>query len=769
MRQFQRAYSATNRLRPYVAALRSVAAFAILTVVVALTAFSWASAAEKALQPASKGDATALTKLPQAHDYQRTLRRFMATLREEDFEHGVSELPTAKAAVDDPEYLYRHYVYTLMSQPLVGTKRGPPAINAPPRLFLLSSIETEGGVLQPPVWPETLASFVRWSYPGNPFHDNRALKLRAFVTAAVMMIMLDDFLESDPELGRGDRFSYQLVYFGLPYRTFKDVLPPDVQRAYEEGLKKLGERVLAWGIRGEELHNDITAPFGLLCAAKAIDDAKFSQAVEDYARRLYTEPRYFSPAGYWPYRGGPDISFNGHANYFAVTTALAANWPFVNEALGRVYRLRGHLILPEPDGTFSGPSHFNSRLSGPASSDQWAWGGARDVAAAMVTDEAAHLVKLPGDDVLRDAPAQRARLFAANIAENPRDAANERFLTNDEITSHTWKWRLWQTFNFPASVNAGYEFYPPGTYSHRQTLEKMNSPLLKSPFERGETFVREFGREFVVSRQPAFAAILHTGPIGGQDPGDKMRQFLGPMGLSGGQLSAFWTPGTGSILLGQRGGMANDKSFDLAEEWRTWPNHSVSGQTASGVFFTSARIQKPATFIDIAGNTAAVRVSGVIPASIVGQEKSISGKYEYARSFKIDGQGVSVETSVSGDGAEPIAELYETLPVYLRDSQHQPNAKPTVIEFKVDDKWSAATENFVSQVEAVRLSRFTGAVLITFDAPRRAKLSPTDWADSYLSRGTARNVLIDLLESSDQPAALKAPRKVGYRIEPVAN
>lgn len=340
-------------------------------------------------------------------------------------------------------------------------------------------------------------------------------------------------------------------------------------------------------------------------------------------------------------------------------------------------------------------------------------------------------------------------------------------MANDEIISHPWKWRLWQTFNFPASINPGYEFYPPGTFAHRQELEKQDSPLLKSPFERGETFVRDFSQEFVVTRQPAYGAILHTGPIGTQDPTEKWRQFLGPMGLSGGQLSAFWTPATGSVLLGQRGGMANDKSFDLVEAWRTWPNHSVSGQTAAGVFFTSARIQKPDVKIEIQKETASVRASGLIPASIVGQEKSIAGKYEYARTFQIDGQGVSVETSISGDGAEPIAELYETLPVYLRDTQQQPNAKPTEIEFKVGDKWMPATVSFAEQVVAVRLSRFTGAVQIMFDSPRRMKLSPAEWADTYLSRGSARNVLIDLLESGDKPASVKAVKQIRYRIEPV--
>ncbi len=713
-----------------------------------------------------KGEPTTRTKLPDAHEYQRVLRKYMATLTEKDFTHGVTELVTDKSADAKPEYQYRHFLMSMMHQPLVGTKRGYPAINAPAARFTLAGIETAEGVMHPPVWPETLVPFVQWKYPGNPYFDNRALKLRAFVTGAVMLTMLDDYFDEVPAAGRADRFSYQLVYFGLPYPGFKDVLPADVRKAYEAGLKRMGERVLGWGVRGEDIHNDLHAPFGLWCVARAIDDTAFTKQVEAYARALFTDPKYFSPAGYWVQRGGVDIPFNGHANYFAVTTALASDWPFARDAVERSYRLRAHLILPEPDGKFSGPSHFNSRLGGPASTDQWAWDGARETAAAMLTDEAAHVARRPTAAELRDAPGKRARAFAEHIRENGGNGKGG-FVKNDEIISYPWKWRVWMTYNFPASVNPGYEFYKPGAYAHQLDLQKQKSPLLKSPFERGESFIRDFNKEFVVARQPGFAAILHTGPVGTQSADDGMRQYGGPMGLGGGQLSAFWTPATGSVLLGQRAGMSNDKSFDQIVAWRTWPIHAVSGVTADGAFFTTARIQKPEAVIDVKGNTTAT-VRGTIPAAVVGQEKTIAGKYEYARAFQITEKGVRVETSVTGDGKEQLTELYEVLPVYLRDAKEQAQALPTVIEFRVDGKWAAATDAFTENVTSVRLTRFTGAVVVTFDAPRRVKLSAADWADTYLSRGTARNVLIDLLEAGDKPAALKGEKRVAYRIEPVA-
>ncbi|MFM8271605.1 MAG: hypothetical protein ACKODX_04640, partial [Gemmata sp.] len=110
----------------------------------------------------------------------------------------------------------------------------------------------------------------------------------------------------------------------------------------------------------------------------------------------------------------------------------------------------------------------------------------------------------------------------------------------------------------------------------------------------------------------------------------------------------------------------------------------------------------------------------------------------------------------------------EVLPVYLRDAREQPQAPPTVIEFLIGDRWAPAADTFTANVSAVRLTRFKGTVVVTFERPRRVKLSPAEWADTYLSRGTARNVLIDLLETGDKPAALKESRAVAYRIEPVA-
>ncbi len=751
-------------------------------------------------------------RLPQNHEYQKVLYKFMASVTEQDVTLGVTGIVSVVTDDFEPDDLYRNHIYAMMLQPLIGSKRGVPAVKAAPVCFTLPYIEVTKdisttfthpktgpqivtatpGIYRAWVWPEVLTSFIRWDYPGNPYFNNRALKLRAFMGAASAMMMFHDFAEKNdskvPPPIRPDWHGYSPVFWAYPYPDFKDILPMDVQKAYETGLKLIGERMLSWGIHGETCEDDFIAPVGLLSIARAIGDPEFSKAVEDYARPLYTNPRYFHPAGYWDERGGIDTGFGGTANWFASWTALFADWPFVKDALDRVYRLRRHLILPEPDGTFTGPSHFNSRLGSPPNNDQWGWTGVRDASAAMVTDEAAQFVETISDGQLRNGPAARAAQFNGPLRENIR--IDGHYLTDEEMLAYKvpaethWKPRRWMSYNFPASVNPGYEHYRKGAWSRRRELEKAKSPLLKSPFLHDETFVRAFGNDFVVARQPAYAAIVHAGPVGIQTPGENKAQFAGPMGLGGGQLSAFWTPQSGAVILGLRSGMSYDKSFDVLDDWRTWPQHAVSGITTGGKIFTSARNARPETVSEVKGNAATVTVAGALTAmklvkdpSAPDKEKArdqmyddaFEGKLDYSRTFTVDAKGISIETMVTGDGKEPLAELVETIPVCLSSGQSQATNANVTVEFQVGGKWEAATDQYAEKVQAIRVTRFSGAVLVTFDKPCRAKLSPAQWTDGWLNRGaTCRNVLIDLLDNGDQSAPLTGRKSVSYTIRPAS-
>jgi len=288
--------------------------------------------------------------------------------------------------------------------------------------------------------------------------------------------------------------------------------------------------------------------------------------------------------------------------------------------------------------------------------------------------------------------------------------------------------------------------------------------LYASPFLRDGEFARGFGKAFVVTKQKTFAAILHLGPVGECPENDGNFQWSGPLGFGGGQLSAFWTENTGSVILGRRSGMHWDRCYDDTAKWRLWPLHAVSGATVEGKMFTSARIIRPDTTFAIKGTEATARAAGVVPASMLGQTDVLKGRIEYAREFAAGPAGVQVTTTVKGDGEDLLTELVETIPVYLREQRKQKSAKPTLIEFRLAGTWQPATAEWQDKVEAVRLTRFTGTVEIEFETPQRTRLATEDWVDSYLSRASCRNLLIDLLRDTGQPAQLNGTRTVSYRI-----
>lgn len=697
-------------------------------------------------------------KLPQDHPYQRVLRNFMANLTERDLDPGDLELTVAPPGDGDRESLYRMWLLTLDRVPRIGRKRSAPSVSAPARLFLLKSIEGPESIMRPPSWPEPLTWFANWDYPGNPYYGSTPLKLRAFVTASTLMMLVDHLQENSPELGvsRTDSMAHHLVLFAYCLPGLRDAVPPEVAQAYETGLRKLATRMLAWGPGGEDIAMDLAAAVGLYYTGEALDDDGLRQQAKEYARPLFTDPEFFHPAGYFVSQGAYDASYNGQPRFYAVWLALASGYDFTREPIRRCYRLRAHLSLPEPDGTVTGPCHFNWRTSRDAYHDQYEW-PFRDYGAAMLTDEAAHLTKLPTDEELATAGELRVKEFVTQIKENPGYAKPE------ELEAQPWYFRPWpNSWSFPQPINYAQEHYLSGSLARREKLEAENSPLLKLPLDRDENFVRTFDQVFTVAKQDDVAVVLHTGPIGQQTrPGQS--HFAGPYGLGGGQLSAFWTRPTGAIILGRRGGMNTAESFDLLEQWKLWPQHAVSGTAANGRVFTSGQIRVPEVHERVDGQTAEIQAAGQIPVEMLGQGKVLQAPIDYQRTFELEAGAVQVTTQLSGTGRDKLTEMVETIPVFLREMQSQRKQLPTRIEFLIDGKWQKATSTYQAGVTAVRLSRFAGQVQIDFDRARRVRLADSDWQDNYMSRAACRNILIDLLENDDQPVVFENA-ETKYRI-----
>jgi len=291
---------------------------------------------------------------------------------------------------------------------------------------------------------------------------------------------------------------------------------------------------------------------------------------------------------------------------------------------------------------------------------------------------------------------------------------------------------------------------------HEARLTKLiaeESPLLLMPFARPGNFVRRFGDDFLTVKTGGHGAIVHTGPVRDRWAGNVA-------GLGGGGVSAYWTPDGGTAILGLNGA-SQLPTHEKWEAWRTWAVHAVSGATAAGKPFSSARNRQPENLVVKPSGDAAATVSftgriGGHDGGMSAPDGAIAGTLAYAREIAIDGSRATVTTKLTSDGKDRVKELWETLPLYLK---HDGQKEEAVIEFDAGG-WRPASDGPVDGVKAVRITRHGKPVTIAFDRPRRVALSPA----SERGKGFTRTLLVDLL--GGRPGPLPAATEIRWTIAP---
>jgi hypothetical protein len=693
----------------------------------------WSLGAPRARAAGYVQVALPLKQLPEEHDYQKALRAGIAalTVKDLDIVHG----PITDVRPESPEELYR--LWLLAQQPPPVTAATLPALP-----FTLQQIESQEGLRMPAETRECqlLAWLAGWDYAGNPYHGSRPLKLRAFVLAAIDLVMLDYLYEHDPRgADRADYLGGNLIWIGFTYSIVKDVLSPEVRAAFEAGLHKLVMGHLnKWGPKGMMTDMDLFAPIGLWYVSQAVADPALKAVAAEYSRKLFTDEHYYHPAGYFVDNGCFDTSYNGISLYFGTWAALMTDWDFADEAMERAFRLRAHLCFPDPDGNFTGPSAMSSRTSGDPPRDQWQF-AARTQASGMVADEALYLATLPDAAALEGAPARLAALYNAQLS-----------------TPVALKPGPWREGHWSGHINFPYENYRAGHYARLKKLQEEKSPLLKPLYQRGGEFVRAFERAFVIARLGASAFAIHTGPVG-RPVGHGGR----PYGYGGGALSIYWSPETGSVIAARRRGVQG-AVFDLYDEWRSWPIHAVSGLSAGNELVSSSRIEQPEIVQELSKNSGTIGATGNMPKYDAQRSSTSPSGLDYERRFSFGKDGaLTVVTRVRSAGAEKLAELYETIPLMVRETAAQ---APSRIEFMIGDRAVEASGDAVKGVTAVRISRFTGSVHVRFARPQTVSLAP-EWRDGFQTTAQCRNVLVDLLGAGARPVG-KGVFAVEYTIAP---
>ena len=677
-------------------------------------------------------DRTTAATLPQDHPYQVVLRSFLGSLKESDF--VVEKKPGGSEPAPDEERRYLDW--------LPGRYQELLAIKEPPADFLLSSIESEKQIMQPSGFG---AARLAKADTGEKYTNPRAMRLRDFVVSTIDLIMLDHLHES-PEgafARRSDNLGGSLIMLAYAYREAKQDLPPEVREAYETGLRKMIARQMEWGPKSMHVNMELFAPVGLTYAAQALDDPEISKAVRSYTEKLFSDERFYNPAGFFLEDGGFDSTYNGISRFFCTWAGLLTDWEFIKKGLDQSFKLRAYLSLPEPPESgnnqgrplFFGPCHFNSRTSGDSPADQWGYKD-RNYGAAMLTEYALPLVEWPDEADLIRSEAMRRKIEAG---EAPR--------------LQPWKENHWIRSDLTT------EYTRKGFFQYVSSLREQNSPLLRHPFEKPERFVERFGDVFVVAKFDHFGVIIFTGFV----PSD----FEGKArGFGGGNLSAFWTQESGPVILGRIRGFQGTTP-DLPADWRVRPVHAIGGQTTNGKIFTSTRCLRPNADIQTGPDSFSVTTEGLMgtnPSRI-----ALRGEISYKRSFKGDNNGLEIESFVKIQTPEEIGELCEIIPFFLRDNRFHQADKNTIpqfsIEFKTDSGWMDATVEPAKNVEAIRVKRFEGTIEILLEKPLSARLSPEEWVDDNQSRVVCRNVLIDFPRGEAPGQPFESGMK--YRIIPV--
>jgi len=726
--------------------------------------------------------AVTAAELPQDHEYQRILRSYLATLTEQDFTVPLAPITYRDTWLQNDDDLYRMWVLAQRMPRTTGLRLAA-------RCFTLPMIEQPDGIhmraggrgsFRIPglaVDPMDLCWWSTWNFRGNPYFDSRAVRNRAFTIAAVDMMMLDKLHESGAHwvnnARRSDFLGGTLIWLAYVHVHTKSHLPPDVRRAYETGLEKLFSRLEEWGPTRVNDNMDTTALVAAAYMMQAIGTDSFEDRARAHCRRVLG---VFHPAGMVRDAGGLEASYNGIALFNLAWAAAVTNWPELLEMQRRAMVLKGLLTMPEPDGrNYWGPSHFNTRTGADSANDQWSF-PQRDLAIAMREPEGAYLAcgGRFGRQSRWAVPEPRAMTDAIvkSISVLNRDGWSPSAAEFPEWVP-TW----WSSGGF----NYAFDNYVPGSYDRMRRLVHTQDPLVVPPLERaGNSFVRVFPEDrdesvtahdrdaFAVARFPRYAAVVYTGPIGRH----------GYMNFAGGALSAYWTPAAGTAILGRSGNpVKSETNPQTWQSWRSWPSHAVSGQTASGEAFSSARLRRRAATVtyDVRDDGILVTIEGPIgrdhDRGRATQNGCIVGDVCYSRRIGMGERGVAVESSIRGDGKDLVTELVEVIPLALFDPTRQstrpaagpPKLPPYRVVFESGSRTFAAGEEFSDEVEAVVIQRFDGRVRIRFGEPQRVRLN-TIWEDDYQSRMAIRNLMIDLMRGNSGPQPLVSG-SVAYLIE----
>lgn len=718
--------------------------------------------------------------LPQTHPYQITLRNWMATLTEADFDAPLSEFTWSSADAASTEELYRQW-NVLRDYSNIGFSGKTRVMRAPAGDFVLDNGAGGGiegsGEIQYYRDPAFAAFWATFDLPGNPHFGSQAMKLRAAVMAMVDMMMLDQYHENGGAT-RSDFVGGSMRPWVYIYDKTKDSLPADVQQAFLDGLVKQFALMESQGPKDINTNMDTRAIATAAYLYRATDDPLLKTRAVNLAKLFLFGSEtgtpatsdgdlgIFHPAGYVGEDDGPETTYNGISLYYiaeaAAVTRGEPEWDaFLPEVVDRMVQFKGSQAFPDPDGYYDGPSNYSKRTADSYVYDQHGsyW---RDVYSGMATDEGLYLVfGVKGRvDAGVFSEAEMAGTINQQVKSLNKGGALGGFAEADTNGPVVWAENHW-----PEDWPFTWDYYVADSYDKFKTAEDTDDPMIRAPFARTAHFNKSFDDEFWAYKNndgsQDFGWFIESVPDAG---GGYVEGYLG-----GGSLSEFWTQKTGTVIRGKLRG----KPADVPDRWdnmETWATHHVWGFDASGNPFSTARNRSNAVIYDLANAVPTVTVTGSPQSSEKGVGGGLSGTVEYNRTFAAEANGLAITTEVTSDGTDSITELWESLPVFLRDGVKQ--SEDAKIAFRIGTTWTTVYDEtggiddstLYANVEAIRITRFGEHAYVSFDIPQEVKLASTVWTTDYQTDNRIRSIHVNLLGSTGTAVPFPAQATVSYKL-----
>lgn len=588
----------------------------------------------------------------------------------------------------------------------------------------------------------------------NPYRGEAALKKRAAIISMVDLLgwTENSFYYNDEASSKEGRkwglhtgvAGFALTFNAFTFLKVADALPEKARSAWVAGLKHMCEEINKSRPTGPS-NMRLSIPVGLYYAWLGTRDERIHDLYEKWLG-LTVFGDDMSLAGHHWEGGGraPDGSYNGIAQHRLAELYSVTKDPNVLEFLRRGYELKNYLTVPEPDGSWLSPSHFNDRCQSSFANDQYQ---GRETQFVTVVPESVPWLRRYYDK-------QRPVSFDAIARSSARPSS-----------------RVAGAFPWGGGEGAAGRMHDWGNvlhlpdYLYQASQEEVQKALAKNyqlPVLSSDNFTRSFEDEFHCVRRPAYYAMFYTGQaVKGDDGSTNYRSMLKNKGglfngFAGGGLSAFWTP-AGAFMLGRMNAHENYERQEVmlgtrsvkVPGWRDWANNHLIGETAEGKILSSARTSWPESKYD--EEKQQLTIGGVMASKLKRAGTITDVPVHYERRYRFAEDRLFAELSVTSEASLQLRSFYETLPIQITDDLK--------VSFYDESGKLLESAELVKGVKKVELARAGGKVAIVFEKAQSISQLAQEIQSKQATLIRCRNLQVQL------PQSLPAGEAVGLRYQ----